>query len=249
MSSRALLVPRLMIYAYVCFWLVKPFFRITHNPPPPIRGEFTFVLERLTLFTHIWAFYMLVCYVLEVSFASTWLVAKIADPGAIAMPDVKPRANHDEPVVVTEYRVRLRLAEQITRTIERLVWFPVIAVSLMILARASAIDAWGWSPVLVGNFVGYFVLIVACVLNVHAVANAAKHRALAVIREERRRATPETPTAKSIDRTVEELESLRGGAFSPLWEHPLVRSAALPLLTLASTLFIDLGMLRRMLGF
>jgi hypothetical protein len=244
-KSKSWLVLRLLAYVVLCHVLAAPFFKFS-NVSSPVRGEFSYVIERFSIFVNVWSFFALICYVLETSFLSHRLIGRLADVAASVLPQQYVQT---ESMAIgisldqAEHRGRLLLARAITQVADAQVYFPAIAVGVMVVARANTLDNWSWPAVLIGTLVTFFTMLLLSVLSSHLVAREARVKALDYFRRERLAHAGDAAQRDRLDQLRLEIENLRGGAFSPLIEHPLVRSAFVPLIAWLSAGLIDQGLL------
>lgn len=241
---------RLVGYVALFHFAVGPFFALSPISSP-VRGEVAYLLERFSTLVAVWSYVALVFCVLEIYFMCSRLIARVAEPGSTTVPLHCLRTEHRHTGLRASHsdrRLRMRLVASITREIEGLVYFPVIALCGMIAARASVFDWWTWPPVLVATFVLFFVLLLLCELNMRNVVQREKSRAAEFFQQQALKYAGDGDASKRIALVRTELEDLRGGAFSPVLEHSIVRSAFLPLIVYGSSQLLDPKLLSRWLS-
>ena len=231
---------RYFAYALIIYFILGAYFRLAEPAPSPARGPYAFILDRATLFANLISYFALIGAVIEATFVAARLVAQVVDPKATALTGSGVRS--DLPVACHEHldrRSRLLLARAITQQVETLMYLPAVVFGVMILSRASIFDSWSWPPVLIVVLVLIFVLLFLCVWSMRRVAKSAKQDTLEFLYGERVVHAAEDAVMRPLGWVVVEIESLRGGAFSPLLENPFVRAALLPLAAFGTTLAIE----------
>ncbi len=137
---------------------------------------------------------------------------------------------------------------QRTQVVARLIWYPLIVLTLMIVARSSFFDNWSWSPSLLAIYginaawaLGSAVLLrrAAEQLRDAALTNLQMSRVKSHAEEAkllRRAAEPlrdaalktEEAKRRTFDELIAEIRGLKKGAFAPLTEQPFVRAIIVP---------------------
>ena len=133
-----------------------------------------------------------------------------------------------------------------TQRVYHLVFFPMIILCLMFIARSSVFDGWTWPPALVVMFVVNAAIILFCVIAIRQAARKVSRRALAELQELKARhldgshqwtlplgssvlSDPLKPASKygdHIQLTIEEITNIREGAYAP-WPADLAVIAGL----------------------
>ena len=127
---------------------------------------------------------------------------------------------------------------QRTQVVARLIWYPLIVLTLMIVARSSFFDNWSWSPSLLAIYginaawaLGSAVLLRRAAEQLSRVkSHAEEAKLLRSAAEPLRDAALKTEEAKrrTFDELIAEIRGLKKGAFAPLTEQPFVRAIIVP---------------------
>ncbi len=232
---------RVALLAFVLYAAIAPFFILAPPPPSPVRGELAYLLDRLTLFASVFVFLMLTVRVMEVSFFASRAIGRVVDSKAITL-----RAHGGD--VVAEGRERLELAKRIAAAVEPLAWGPMAALGLMIAARASVFDAWPWPSVLMSVFALFFVMLLLAIVGMRRQCESARASVIGTLDAQRERCADDQAASRRLAALRDEIESLTGGAFSPLVQHPLLRALAFPLAAFGANLAFERNLLERLLG-
>jgi hypothetical protein len=118
-----------------------------------------------------------------------------------------------------------------TEAVARLIWYPLIVLTLMFVARGSFFDKWTWPLSLILIFTlnamwaigsAAFLRRAAEQLRETAISNLQLLRVSSLLKPE-----PEK-RRQSFDELIAEIRSLKKGAFAPLTEQPFIRAIIYP---------------------
>ncbi len=232
---------RVAALAIVLYFGIAPFFILANATANPVRGEYAYLVDRISLFGSIVAFLMLMVLVMEASFFASRLIGRIVDPSAVVLPE-----RFGE--LAVDRRERLELARRIAGAVDPLVWSPMAVLGLMIAARASAFDAWPWPSVLMAVFALFLVMLLMCIVNMRRQCERARRDALEHMARARETGLVDESSSKRYDAIREQIENFAGGAFSPLVQHPILRALTLPLTAFGANLAFERSVLERLLG-
>ncbi|RDE51680.1 MAG: hypothetical protein DVS81_04685 [Candidatus Accumulibacter meliphilus] len=137
--------------------------------------------------------------------------------------------------------IDLQFIARRSRVVGRLIYFPFIALSLMLAARSSFFDDWNTPPALYVIATLSFGIMLACAIALRMTAEASRSHAVETMRDASLRAR-----GLGNDALVGQLDVLRGrmeqldeGAFAPFSRQPLLRAVLLPLLTIGGSSLFD----------
>jgi hypothetical protein len=123
--------------------------------------------------------------------------------------------------------ISLRLIAARTEPVGRLVFYPFLLLSLLVLARTEIFDAWSWNLPLALFFSSMAAVCLAMVLLLRRTAERARASALEQVQRDRLTATTDA-VRSSLEEIERQIASLRRGAFIPLQENPVVGSLLIP---------------------
>lgn len=205
-------------------------FSLFPYPIAPARGASALMADRLILAATVISSMVLTFYVVDAIRLASNLI-RVVNGGVtqwdaeldIAGKRIPPLTRED----LAPYYDIAFVAER-TEAVGRLIWYPLIVLALMILARFSYFDNWTWP---------FSVVLILCLNALWAFGAAAllgraaeQLRAEAITRLQALRA----PSYKDRDRRdmfddlIGEIRALKKGAFAPLSEQPFVRAIILP---------------------
>jgi hypothetical protein len=132
----------------------------------------------------------------------------------------------DDPALVEEW-IDLQLIADLTEPVGRLVYWPFVAVMLLVIARNPWWDHWSWHwPMLVIYALNLILAAASSIILQNAARDARKtglQRLKAKFHDKHRKAsTVEEHESEQAESLLEEIKDLRRGAFAPLSKNPLV---------------------------
>jgi hypothetical protein len=202
-------------------------------PRPPIRGESLYFFY-LIFFT-ICLFLFLTFFVIDAIFLHEGFLLQL-EKNETCWPDAtfhrfeysitpsRPLNERD----LADYWDILLISKR-TEAVGRLIYYPFIILSLLIVARLNCFDNWTWSPAVILILSMHFSLALYAAWRLPKAAREYRDKVLERLQRRRRQAlmlAQRTPEA--IDTLIEEVQSTHQGAFSYLWEQPAIRALLLP---------------------
>jgi len=128
-----------------------------------------------------------------------------------------------------------------TSCITQLIYFPFMALALLILSRNELFDNFSVPLALpIAQAICLAVIITSVVVyrsTAEAARKIARDRLVERVTAAKR---VKDPTADQLEILLNEVENLRNGAFAPLTSQPVVKALLLPLLTYGGTLLVHL---------
>jgi hypothetical protein len=205
---------------------------IGHFPTSPIRGEFPFhVLIGIT----ICAFLFLTFFVIDAILLHEGFLLQL-ERKETYWPDatflrfkypIKPNRPSNESDLADYWDILL--ISKRTEAVGRLIYYPFVILSLLIVARLSCFDNWTWTPPLIAALSMHFLLALYAAWRLPKVATLYRDKVLERLRRRRRQALLHAEKIpEAIDTMIEEVQSTHQGAFSYLWEQPAIRALLLP---------------------
>src|SRR6059036_881226 len=117
---------------------------------------------------------------------------------------------------------------QRTQVVAPLIWYPLLVLTLIVLARASLFDNWTWPPglVLIYFITGAWALGSAILLR--RAAEQLRETALNDLRRFRLLGQEIEAKRQTFDELMAEIRGLKTGAFAPLTDQPFIRAVLFP---------------------
>jgi hypothetical protein len=127
----------------------------------------------------------------------------------------------------------MRFIAERTAALGSLIYLPFGLLALMIISRSDVFDRWPWPPSLLALFGLNSVFTLYSAISLRRAANRARASALRNLQGHLLQvlgssAATKDDQAEQIRLTMEEVRSLKQGAFAPLALHPALGAALLP---------------------
>ena len=231
------------LFSYIIFRLFPP-------PLPPARGDFAFQFDWIVIRLAAIGMMILSFYVVDAIQLNSNFIRMFAREVTKWGSAVTERFYRSPPLSEEELSAynEIFFVAQRTQVVARLIWYPVIVLTLMIVARSSFFDNWSWSPSILAIYginaawaLGSAVLLrrAAEQLRDAALTNLQMSRVKSHAEEAkllRREAEPlrdaalktEEAKRRTFDELIAEIRGLKKGAFAPLTEQPFVRAIIVP---------------------
>jgi hypothetical protein len=209
----------------------------------PARGNVAFIFDKLVLLIAVIAMMILSFYVVDAIQLNSNFIRMFAREVTKWGHAVTERSHRSPPLTEEELSAyhEIFFIAQRTQVIARLIWYPLIVLTLMIVARSSFFDHWTWPASLVLIYtlnalwaIGSASLLrrAAEQLRDAAISNLQLLRVMSHTEEKRH----------TFDELIGEIRGLKKGAFAPLTEQPFIRAIIFPsgglgLLAVAQRLF------------
>jgi hypothetical protein len=226
------------IFSFAVFTLFPPIIA-------PARGLTALTFDKWVLLPSVIGMLILSFYVFDALQLNSNFIRMFTRGVTKWAPDVSKHTRREPPLTDAElsrYHDILFVAQR-TEAVAPLIWYPLVVLAVMILARSPFFDDWTWPLRLILIFAlnamwafgsAVFLRRAAEQLRETAISNLQLSRASSYLSGVRRR---------TFDELIAEIRGLRKGAFAPLSEQPFVRAILLPsgglgLLALAQRLLV-----------
>lgn len=164
---------------------------------------------------------------------TVWPSAIVGHVGArlgLTQSTLEPRRGLEETCV--SHWLDIQVIAKWTAVVHPVIYYPFIVLSIMILARSLLFDNWYTPPPLLVVLCISALYAVACAFMLRQVAERARGSALERFTQLliRVRGDPDLEMLSGkIEIMIEEIKSLREGAFARFTEQPVVRALLLPI--------------------
>src|SRR4029077_15592578 len=131
--------------------------------------------------------------------------------------------------VTGEYSDVLLIASR-TRAVTKLIYYPLITISLIVICRLSEFDNFDWPITLILILCFNGLLACGCVLILRSLAETVRHEALKQLRGHLRRSRSKGNESRcaAIEGVIHEIRELDEGIFAPITRQPVVGAVILP---------------------
>ncbi len=200
----------------------------------PARGAIAFALDRIVLLFSVLAFLFLTFLVVDATRLCRVLVLHLIEE--TQWPEetkrrFSPRNGclRDEDL---DPWIDIQLIARTTTVVSKLVWYPFIVLSLLILARTRYFDAWNWPVFLVVIFIINAIWAFSSALLLGMTARQARASTSKSFRKAIDSAPQNTPQEKErveqLEKMLKEVENIREGAFEDVKSNPAIKAVLLP---------------------
>jgi hypothetical protein len=115
-----------------------------------------------------------------------------------------------------------------TQVVARLIWYPLIVLTLMIVARSSLFDNWSWSPGLLAIYGINACWALGSAILLRRAAEQLRAATLSNLQISRVRGRAIEAKRATFDELIAEIRGLKKGAFAPLTDQPFIRAVLFP---------------------
>jgi hypothetical protein len=117
---------------------------------------------------------------------------------------------------------------QRTKVVAPLIWYPLLVLTLLVVARSSLFDNWTWPPglMLIIGITAAWALGSAVLLR--RAAEHLRETALNDLRRFRLLGQESDVKRRTFDELIAEIRDLKTGAFAPLSDQPFVQAVLFP---------------------
>jgi hypothetical protein len=129
----------------------------------------------------------------------------------------------------TAYWLDTQFVAQRTEVIQRLIWYPVIPVFLLAIARSPVFDDWPHPMGLIATLGILIVYLISCAFLLEYGAKKMRDKASKQLGAELRKlrgsfGSGNNPKIGRLENLIKEIEGLKQGAFLPLFQQPWVEA-------------------------
>src|SRR5438552_807730 len=208
-------------------------FTILHlfpQPPPPARGHLAFIIDNIAFYLAGFGLLLLTFYVVDAIQLNSNFICMFGREVTKWGRELVERSHRRPPLTEEELSAyhEIFFVAQRTQVVAPLIWYPLVVLTLMIVARLSFFDNWTWPPglVLIYFITGAWALRSAILLR--RAAEQLRETALNDLRRFRLLGQEIEAKRQTFDELMAEIRGLKTGAFAPLTEQPFIRAALFP---------------------
>jgi hypothetical protein len=203
---------------------ISRFFRSYY---PPTRGQMAAQFDNLVGFASYVGAIILSCYVADAILLANNFISMFRRSVTEWVPEVANRSGRLLPLneeELSKYYDVLFVAQR-TEVFARLIWYPIIVVTLIFISRSSVFDNWAWpvSLVLTLAFIAMFAAIGGAVL-LHRSAERLRATAIRNLQLLRLRRYATKGKREMLEEMIAQIYQLKKGAFAPLTDQPFVQA-------------------------
>lgn len=230
--SGLIFVAAYLLLALTLKWLGLP------PPTTPARGTLAFSADRAILTGAVLAQVSLLFLAMYEGFRAVWLARKLQGPTRWPDPVIArfwPRGVAGKPDhSLFDPWLDMRFIALATAPVQRIIFYPFLVMSLMILARSTLFDRWNTPPFLIVIFSVSIALVVIAALRMRNSAEKVRQNSIEIlstqIMELKARGAEEL--VQQLETMLIQAREINIGAFAPLSQQPLLKA----ILTLVGSL-------------
>jgi hypothetical protein len=232
LSQRVL---RAASYLLVYFAFGTIVFSLLGGASPPCRGSTACAVDGILLGIGVMSMLFLLFFVMDATRLCICWIEKMKNP-AVKWDDTKRDELAEKlrvPPVHATYWLQIHLIGERTTEVGRLLYYPVVIILIMLLARTTYFDDWGFPQALAIVVGANFLIAVVTAARLNASARRAKDHILDRLQRESLKLQsdgsdkPVVSTPSEIRELIGQLSKLRIGAYQRLWDQPFIRGSLL----------------------
>jgi hypothetical protein len=230
------IMPMLGAYVLLGFCLM------TFSPWPhaPVRGLMAAGWDKGLIALSSLAFVFLNFWTMDAARLCRWFIEQLTEAPTRypkAARDYFSRVRGGAPKYVLNEWLDLRIIAELTARVGGMIYFPFIVLFLLLLARNNWWDRWAWPAPLVVIFGLNMVFAVSSVVILQRAARRARTTGLERLEAKLNKLKAESATTETekksnlvaqAEKLVDEIHTLKTGAFAPFWENPIIGALLLP---------------------
>ena len=212
-----------LLFSFIIYKLFPP-------APAPARGELAFSFDKLVIFLAAIGMIILSFYVVDAIQLNSNFIRMFAREVTKWGDTVVEKSYRSPPLTEEELSAynEIFFVAQRTQVVGRLIWYPLIVLSLMIVARLSFFDNWSWSPGLLAIYGINACWAVGSAILLRRAAERLREATLNNLQLSRVRGRAIEDKRTTFDELITEIRNLKTGAFAPLTEQPFIRAVLFP---------------------
>lgn len=197
---------------------------------PPARGLTASRFDFWVLISAVIGMIILSFYVFDALQLNSNFIRIFTRGVAKWTPDVSKRSRREPPLTDAElsrYHDILFVAER-TEVVAPLIWYPLIVLAIMFVARAPIFDNWTWPVRLILVFALNAMWAFGGAIFLRRAAEQLRHTAIRNLQLSRASSYLNDVRRRAFDELIAEVRGLKKGAFAPLSEQHFIRAILLP---------------------
>lgn len=197
---------------------------------PPARGEMAFQFDAVVLFLSGISSMILSFYVVDAIGLNSNFIRMFAREVTRWGGKIVETTHRTPPLTEEELSAyhEIFFVGQRTQVVAPLIWYPLVALSLIFVARSSFFDNWTWPVSLMVIFALNAAWPIGSAILLRRAAEQLREAALGDLQYWRVRGHADPAKRAMFDELIAEIRGLKKGAFAPLTEQPFVRAIIVP---------------------
>jgi hypothetical protein len=230
----------LALYSMFAFTILHLF----PQPGSPARGHVAFQIDNTLFYLAGVGLLLLSFYVVDAIQLNSNFIRMFGREVTKWGREVVDRSHRHPPLTEKELSAynEIFFVAQRTQVVAPLIWYPLLVLTLLVVARAPLFDNWTWPASLVLIYVITAAWALGSAILLRRAAEQLRETALNDLRRFRLLGREIEAKRQMFDELIAEIRDLKTGAFAPLTDQPFIRAvlfpgAALGLLAVGQRLF------------
>ena len=217
---------------YCCFAFT--ILQLFCQPLPPARGEMAFRVDNIVFYVAGVGLLLLSFYVVDAIQLNSNFIRMFGREVTRWGREVVDRSHRHPPLTEEELSAyhEIFFVAQRTQAVAPLIWYPLLVLTLLVVARSSFFDNWTWPASVVLIFAITAAWALGSTFLLRRAAEQLRETALNDLRRFRLLDQESEAKRKTFDELMAEIRDLKMGAFAPLTEQPFIRAVLFPGATL-----------------
>jgi len=205
-------------------------FTLFPQPLPPARGEMAFQIDKVVFFLAAVGLMLLSFYVVDAIQLNSNFIRMFGREVTKWGRGVIDRSHRSPPLTEKELSAyhEIFFVAQRTQVVAPLIWYPLIVLTLLVVATSSFFDNWTWPASLVLIYAITAAWALGSAILLRRAAEQLRETALNDLRRFRLMGHEVDAKRQTFDELIAEIRDLKTGAFAPLTEQPFIRAVLLP---------------------
>ena len=200
------------------------------QPPPPARGHLAFTIDKIVFYLAGIGLLLLSFYVVDAIQLNCNFIRMFGREVTKWGRGVVNRSHRSPPLTEEELSAyhEIFFVAQRTQAVAPLIWYPLLVLTLLFVARASIFDNWTWPASLLLIFAITAAWALGSAILLRRAAEQLRETALNDLRRFRLLGRDVEAKRQMFDELIAEIRDLKTGAFAPLSDQPFIRAVLFP---------------------
>ena len=200
------------------------------QPPPPARGDLAFRIDKIVFYLAGAGLLLLSFYVVDAIQLNSNFIRMFGREVTNWGRSVVDRSHRSPPLDEEELSAyhEIFFVARRTQAVAPLIWYPLLVLTLLVVARSSFFDNWTWPASLVLIWAVTAAWALGSAILLRRAAEQLRETALNDLRRFRLLGREVAAKRETFDELIAEIRDLKTGAFAPLSDQPFIRAVLFP---------------------
>jgi hypothetical protein len=215
-----------VLYSIFAFIVLQLF----PQPPAPARGHLAFTIDEVVFYLAGIGLLLLSFYVVDAIQLNSNFIRMFGREVTKWGRGVVDRSHRSPPLTEEELSAyhEIFFVAQRTQAVAPLIWYPLLVLTLLVVARASVFDNWTWPASLLLIYAITAAWALGSAILLRRAAEQLRETALSDLRRFRLLGREVEAKRQMFDELIAEIRDLKTGAFAPLSDQPFIRAVLFP---------------------